>query len=114
MKRLLFVLVGLLLFSCIAHAQSVSVYYVVTSVDAIGDESSYSNEASCLYDTTHHHCLLNWNASTSTVSGYNIYRGSVKGGPYVKVNTALVSVLNYTDAFGFPAPPTGVVGTPQL
>jgi hypothetical protein len=44
-----------------------------------------------------HSAGLAWNASTSTVSGYNVYRGTVSGGPYIKVNASLVAVLNYMD-----------------
>jgi fibronectin type 3 domain-containing protein len=40
---------------------------------------------------------LSWNASTSTVSGYNIYRGSVSGGPYAKINTTLDASAAYSD-----------------
>jgi hypothetical protein len=40
---------------------------------------------------------LSWVASTSVVLGYNIYRGTVSGGPYTKINPSLVSALNYTD-----------------
>jgi len=40
---------------------------------------------------------LGWTASTSTVAGYNIYRGTISGGPYVKVNTSLITSLAYTD-----------------
>jgi hypothetical protein len=45
-----------------------------------------------------HSVALTWNASTSTVSGYNVYRGAVSGGPYTKINPSLVTVLNYTDS----------------
>lgn len=45
-----------------------------------------------------HTVQLSWNASTSTVSGYNIYRGTSNGGPYAKMNSALVMSLNYTDS----------------
>lgn len=41
---------------------------------------------------------LAWGASTSTVSGYNVYRSTVSGSAYVKVNSALVSGLAYDDA----------------
>jgi fibronectin type 3 domain-containing protein len=41
---------------------------------------------------------LNWNASSSTVAGYNVYRGTVSGGPYAKINSSLVVVLDYTDS----------------
>jgi fibronectin type 3 domain-containing protein len=37
-------------------------------------------------------------ASTSTVVGYNIYRGSVSGGPYALLNSAPNSSLSFTDS----------------
>lgn len=41
---------------------------------------------------------LSWTASTSTVVGYNIYRGTVNGGPYtIKLNPSPVSGVTYTD-----------------
>ena len=45
-----------------------------------------------------HSVSLTWNASTSTVSGYNVYRSTVSGGSYTKINSSLVAVLNYTDS----------------
>jgi hypothetical protein len=45
-----------------------------------------------------HSVALSWNASTSTVAGYNVYRGTVSGGPYAKINSSLVAVLDYTDS----------------
>jgi hypothetical protein len=45
-----------------------------------------------------HSVALSWDASTSVVVGYNIYRGTVSGGPYSKLNTALLSGTSYTDA----------------
>ena len=44
-----------------------------------------------------HSVALTWNASTSTVSGYNIYRGTATGGPYTKINASLVALVNFTD-----------------
>jgi len=38
-----------------------------------------------------HSATLSWTASTSVVTGYNIYRGAISGGPY---NTKLNSSLN--------------------
>jgi hypothetical protein len=42
---------------------------------------------------------LSWTASTtSTVVGYNVYRGTISGGPYaVKLNSAVVPGTAYTD-----------------
>ena len=44
-----------------------------------------------------HSAALIWTPSTSTVSGYNVYRGTVNGGPYTLMNSSLVTVLSYTD-----------------
>ncbi len=46
-----------------------------------------------------HSVDLSWTASQSPgVIGYNIYRGSVAGGPYSKVNSALNADTTYTDS----------------
>jgi hypothetical protein len=47
--------------------------------------------------TLQHSVDLFWNASTSQVAGYNIYRGIQSGGPYTKLNASLITVLNFTD-----------------
>jgi hypothetical protein len=45
-----------------------------------------------------HTVSLNWTASTSSnVIGYNVYRGSVSGGPYTKLTSAPVVGTAYTD-----------------
>jgi fibronectin type 3 domain-containing protein len=42
---------------------------------------------------------LAWNASTAaTVSGYNVYRTTVSGTGYAKINSSLIVPLLYTDA----------------
>jgi hypothetical protein len=40
---------------------------------------------------------LSWTASTSTVSGYNVYRSTTSGGGYSKLNAALISGLSFSD-----------------
>jgi hypothetical protein len=41
---------------------------------------------------------LNWSASTSLgVTGYNVYRATITGGPYAKVNSSPVAALTYAD-----------------
>jgi hypothetical protein len=45
-----------------------------------------------------HSVALSWIASTtSTVSGYNVYRSTVSGTGYAKMNSLVVSALIYTD-----------------
>jgi len=44
-----------------------------------------------------HSVALSWNASTSVVTGYNVYRSTVSGTGFTRVNSALVAVLVYTD-----------------
>jgi hypothetical protein len=44
-----------------------------------------------------HSVALAWTASTSTVSGYNVYRSTVSGGSYTKINASLIAVLEYMD-----------------
>jgi len=43
-----------------------------------------------------HSVSLTWNASTSSVVGYNVYRGSVSGGPYTLLNST--PNLTFTDS----------------
>ncbi len=45
-----------------------------------------------------HSVTLSWTPSTSQVTGYNIYRSIVSGGPYAKVNTAIDPNASYMDA----------------
>ena len=44
-----------------------------------------------------HSVTLNWTPSTSSYAGFNVYRGALSGGPYNKVNSALISATSFTD-----------------
>jgi hypothetical protein len=45
-----------------------------------------------------HTVALSWVASASAnVAGYNIYRGTVSGGPYALVNASLITSTSFTD-----------------
>jgi hypothetical protein len=49
--------------------------------------------------TIQHIVDLSWNASTSTsVTGYNIYRGGATAGPFSKINPALNTSMNFSDS----------------
>ena len=45
-----------------------------------------------------HSVALAWNASPSTVVGYNIYRGGQTGGPYTRLNASVQPGLTYSDS----------------
>jgi len=47
---------------------------------------------------TSHTVTLSWTASTSAVSGYNVYRSTTSGGAYTKINSALVPSETYVDS----------------
>jgi hypothetical protein len=44
-----------------------------------------------------HSVSLSWDASTSVVNGYNVYRGTKTGGPYSKINSSLDPLTAYVD-----------------
>jgi fibronectin type 3 domain-containing protein len=44
-----------------------------------------------------HSVSLSWTDSGSGIVGYNVYRGSVSGGPYTKITSALDSTAAYSD-----------------
>jgi SdrD B-like domain len=44
-----------------------------------------------------HSVSLSWDASTSTVAGYNVYRSTVSSSGFIKLNSSLVASLTYTD-----------------
>jgi hypothetical protein len=46
--------------------------------------------------STQHSVGLSWNTSTGAV-GYNVYRGTVSGGPYGKINSALNATAVFVD-----------------
>jgi len=48
--------------------------------------------------TFFHTVSLTWKASTTSVSGYNVYRSSTTGGPYTRINSTTVSGTAFTDS----------------
>jgi hypothetical protein len=45
-----------------------------------------------------HSVDLSWDPGDGNAVGYNVYRGTAKGGPYQQINTALDASTNYTDS----------------
>jgi len=68
----------------------------VQSVSIDGSDVSGIDFAASQQSTYSVH--LTWQASTSNVIGYNVYRSTTNGGPYVKINTTLVNPLTYIDS----------------
>jgi hypothetical protein len=76
-----------------------------TSGTASGTLSFASNASTATESVTgsgvsvvQHSVNLNWNPSTSQVTGYNVYRGSAAGGPYAKLNSTPDPSTAYTDS----------------
>jgi fibronectin type 3 domain-containing protein len=44
-----------------------------------------------------HSVDLSWQASTSNVAGYRVYRGSVSGGPYSLLSSSVVPTTTFRD-----------------
>ena len=45
-----------------------------------------------------HSVTLSWTASTSSVVGYYVYRGTLTGGPYTKLNSTPLVTITYDDS----------------
>ncbi len=89
-----------------------SYIYRVTAVDAVGNESLPSNEAQAAVNITPPQAPVSlsvtsaaqggslnaaWSYGGDTPAGYNLYRGSTAGGPYSKVNGALIGTNVFLD-----------------
>jgi hypothetical protein len=44
-----------------------------------------------------HKVTLTWKASSSQVAGYNLYRSTISGGDYIKINSSLIHGITFTD-----------------
>jgi hypothetical protein len=49
---------------------------------------------------TVHQIVLTWTASTTTGVNYNVYRGTLTGGPYTKLTVSPTAALTYADTSG--------------
>ncbi len=64
-----------------------------------GANTGYQMEGNWTVAATsaNHSVTLNWGASTTPSVTYNVYRGTVSGGPYSRINPSPVSGLSYVD-----------------
>ncbi len=66
--------------------------------DATGSASSVALSGTGVAPTVPHSVALNWGASSSSVAGYNVYRSTVSGSAYAKMNGSTVGGVNYADS----------------
>lgn len=45
-----------------------------------------------------HSAALSWGSSGSSISGYNVYRSTMSGSSYVRINSSLIGGVSYSDA----------------
>ena len=45
-----------------------------------------------------HVASLNWQAGSTGILGYNLYRGTTSGGPYSQINSSMLSSNSYSDS----------------
>jgi fibronectin type 3 domain-containing protein len=68
-------------------------------VDSSSPPATASSNFSIAVAAPSYAAVLNWTASTSSdVTGYNVYRSTVSGGSYSKINSSLVAGSTYTDS----------------
>jgi hypothetical protein len=70
---------------------------VTVTSNATNSPASVTLSGTGVQPAVSHSVTLTWTASTSTVAGYNVYRSTVSGGPYTKVNSTLLAATTYVD-----------------
>src|SRR5712692_10261639 len=58
--------------------------------------SERTNQGNTTKKVETHRVTLRWDASTSAVAGYNVYRSDKSGGPYKKLNPSPIKETTYT------------------
>jgi len=77
------------------HTALVLMLGLSTIAIALGCKSRATASLSAI--SSSHAVQLSWNPSTSDVIGYNVYRGTLPGGPYTKLNSSPVATTTYVD-----------------
>jgi Putative Ig domain len=73
--------------------------FTVKVTDSGSPATSASDKFTITIAAAGYSAVLSWTASTSSdVIGYNVYRSTVSGGGYTKINTSLVAGTTYTDS----------------
>ncbi len=78
-------------------ASNTTYYYRVRALDAAANASGYSNEDTGITPITYK-ATLDWADNLEAdLAGYNVYRATVSGGTFTKINGSLVAASAYTD-----------------
>ena len=78
----------------VAGSSTGSLDFVSNASNSVGTEALTGNGS----QSSQHSVGLSWDASSSPVMGYNVYRGTQSGGPYQKLNPSPQPGTTYTDA----------------
>ena len=78
----------------VAGSSTGSLDFVSNASNSVGTEALTGNGS----QSSQHSVGLSWDASSSPVMGYNVYRGTQSGGPYQKLNSSPQPGTSYTDA----------------
>jgi beta-galactosidase len=70
---------------------------VTVTSDATNSPATVSLSGSGVQPVSHS-VTLTWSPSTSSVTGYNVYRSSASGGSYAKLNSTVVTTTSYDDS----------------
>jgi fibronectin type 3 domain-containing protein len=70
--------------------------YTVTATSAADPAKSASASVSVAIPVQHR-ATLSWTASSAPVTGCNLYRGIQTGGPYTRLNTAIITANTFVD-----------------
>lgn len=71
---------------------------IVITSNATNSPTTISLSGTGVQTGTTHSVTLTWDPSSSTVTGYNVYRGTTSGGPYAKLNSSVIVVTTYSDS----------------
>ncbi len=66
--------------------------------NAKGSVSSVALSGTGIAPVVSHSVALNWGASSSSVAGYNVYRSTVSGSSYAKMNGSVLGGVSYADS----------------
>jgi Abnormal spindle-like microcephaly-assoc'd, ASPM-SPD-2-Hydin/Transmembrane protein 131-like N-terminal/Protein of unknown function (DUF1573) len=66
--------------------------------NATGSASGVALSGTGVAPAVQHSVALNWGASSTSVAGYNVYRSTVSGSSYAKVNGSVLGGVSYADS----------------